>query len=265
MTGIVISIFLGALISIAVIALVVLLGAWTYRDAQNKGMNGILWTAVVLLVPSCIGLIIYLIIRMDNQKVICSNCNRSVNGKDKFCSNCGVELVPVVDASEDAEVFKKSQRKLLIGFFSTLAAIVIMSIFIVAFTITGTLKLVGNAVEWVSELDTSDWIDTMEDALGDIDTLFDEDEIHVSIVDNKVTITDRDGNRLVHIDGDKSVDVNLKEIKELLDEHGIEYDEDIDEKELEEEIRQEIEKAIKDAIKDNHKKEHVDDHEEEHN
>lgn len=250
MTGVAVSIFLGALISIASIALIVLLGAWTYRDAQNKGMNGILWTAVVLLVPSCIGLIIYLIVRMDNKKVICSNCNQSVNGKDKFCSNCGVELVPVVDMSEDAEGFKKSQRKLLIGFFSTLAAIVIMSIFMVAFTIAGALKLAGDAVKWISDLDTTEWIDTMEEALEDFDVLFDEDEIHVSVNDNEINITDKDGNNLVHVDGNQSVDVNLKGFKKILDEYGVQYDEDIDEEELKEEIRQEIKDAIRDAVKD---------------
>lgn len=250
MTGVAVSIFLGALISIASIALIVLLGAWTYRDAQNKGMNGILWTAVVLLVPSCIGLIIYLIVRMDNKKVICSNCNQSVNGKDKFCSNCGVELVPVVDMSEDAEGFKKSQRKLLIGFFSTLAAIVILSIFMVAFTIAGALKLAGDAVKWISDLDTTEWIDTMEEALEDFDVLFDEDEIHVSVNDNEINITDKDGNNLVHVDGNQSVDVNLKGFKKILDEYGVQYDEDIDEEELKEEIRQEIKDAIRDAVKD---------------
>lgn len=250
MTGVAVSIFLGALISIAAIALIVLLGAWTYRDAQNKGMNGILWTAVVLLVPSCIGLIIYLIVRMDNKKVICSNCNQAVNGKDKFCSNCGVELVPVVDMSEDAEGFKKSQRKLLIGFFSTLAAIVIMSIFMVAFIIAGALKLAGDTVKWISNLDTTEWIDTVEDALGDLDVLFDEDAIHVSVNDNEVNITDKDGNNLVHIDGNQSVDVNMQEIKELLDEYGVKYDKDIDEEELEEDIQREIKKAIKDALRD---------------
>ena len=251
MTGVAVSIFLGALISIAAIALIVLLGAWTYRDAQNKGMNGILWTAIVLLVPSCIGLIIYLIVRMDNKKVICSNCNQSVNGRDKFCSNCGMELVPVVDMSENAEGFKKSQRKLLIGFFSTLAAIVIMSIFMIAFTIAGALKLAGDAVNWVSNLDTTEWIDTMEDALGDIDVLFDEDKIHISGEDGVVIVTDKDGHELVHIDGNHSVvDVDLEGIRNILDEYGVEYDEDIDEEELEEEIRQGIKEAIRDAVKD---------------
>ena len=250
MLGIGVAIFLGALIAVAVIALIVLLGVWTYRDAQNKGMNGILWTAIVFLVPSCIGLIIYLIVRMDNHRVTCSNCNQTVNGKEKYCSNCGMELVPVVDMSEDTEGFKKSQRKILIGFFSTLAAIVVMAIFMVASIIAGSLKLAGDAVQWFSKLDTTHWVDSWENTLGDIDALLNEGTIHISAGDGEVSITDQDGRSLIYIGNDHSVDVNLDGIKQILDENGIEYDEDIDEEELEEEIRQEIEDAIKEAVKD---------------
>lgn len=249
MTGIVLAIFLGALVSIATIALAILLGVWTYRDAQNKGMNGILWTAVVILVPSCIGLIIYLIVRMENAKVICSNCNTSVNGKNKFCSNCGVELVPVVDVSEEQETFRKSQKHLLIGFFSTLGGVVVLSILMVAFLITGALKLAGDTVKWISEWDGIKWEDTLEDTLGDLDILFDEDEIHIQVDEDEVTLTDKNGNQLIHVDGnDNSVDVNLKDVRALLDKYNIEYDENINEEELERTIRQEIQDALEDAL-----------------
>ena len=259
MAGIVISIILGGLVSIAWMALFVLLGIWTYRDAQNKGMNGILWTVVVLLVPSLIGLIVYLIVRMDNQKVVCSNCNQSVNGKNKFCSNCGAELKPVVDMTGQVEAFKGSQRKLLIAFFSTLAAVVIMGIMMVAFAIAGTLQIAGGAVKWISQLDTTEWVNTMEDALGDLDILFDEDAVHISVQNDEIIITDNEGNELLHIAGDESVDVNLDKMKELLEEYDIDYDESLDEEEMEEEIRQgikdagieeEIRQEIKDAVRD---------------
>lgn len=251
MTGIAVSIFLGALISIAAIVLAILLGVWTYRDAQSKGMNGILWTAVVILVPSCIGLIIYLIVRMDNNKVTCSNCNTAVNGKNKFCSNCGAELVPVVDLSENEEAFKKSQRNILIGFFSTLAAIIVFAIFMVASLIAGTLKIAGDTVRWFSGFDGIQWEDTLEDTLGDLDVLFDEDEIHISVNGNEVTITDQNGNQLVHVDGsNNSVDVDLKDIKVLLDKYNIKYDETVSEEEIEEEIRQEIKEALEDMTEE---------------
>lgn len=249
MTSIVISIFMGALVSIAAIALTILLGVWTYRDAQNKGMNGILWTAVVILVPSCIGLIIYLIVRMDNNKVTCSNCNTAVNGKEKFCSNCGMELIPVVEVSQNEATFKKSQRNILIGFFSTLAALVVFSIFMIAFLIAGSLKIAGDTVKWISQMDVVEWEDTLEDALGDLDVLFDEDEIHVKIGNDEVTLTDKNGNKLVYVDGSKGiVDVDLKDIKVLLDKYNIEYDETVSEEEIEKEVKREIKEALEEAL-----------------
>ena len=251
MSSVIFSVFLGALISIAVLALTVLLGIWTYRDAQNKGMIGILWTAVVILVPSFIGLIIYLIVRMDHDKVICSNCNVSVDAKNRYCSNCGVELVPVVDISKNEEEFRKSQRNILIGLFSTLAGVVILGILMIAFLITGALKVAEDSVKWVSGLDAVEWGETLEDALGDLDVLFDEDEIHVTVEDNEVTITDRYGNNLVHIDGSENkVDIDLKDIKVLLDKYHIKYDDSISEKELEQEIREQIREELEDLQED---------------
>ncbi len=252
MTGIAISILMGALVAIAAIALMILLGVWTYRDAQNKGMNGILWTAVVILVPSCIGLIIYLIVRMDNNKVTCSNCNALVNGKEKFCSNCGVELVPLVEVSQNEETFKRSQRNILIGFFSTLAALVVFSIFMIAFLIAGTIKIAGDTVEWISKLDVIEWEDAMGDALGDLDVLFDEDEVHIKVDKDEVTFTDKNGNQLIHVDGDNgAVDINLKDIKVLLDKYNIQYDDTVSEEEIEREVQREIKEAMEDILDEN--------------
>lgn len=251
MSSVIFSVFLGALIAIAVLALTVLLGIWTYRDAESKGMIGILWTAVVILVPSFIGLIIYLIIRIDHNKVICSNCNMSVDAKNKYCSNCGVELVPVTDTSENEEKFRKSQRNILIGFFSTLGAVVILGILMIAFLISGALKVAEDTVKWVSDLDAVEWGETLEDALGSLDILFDEDEIHVAVEGDEVTITDRYGNQLLHVDGSEDkVDIDLKDIKVLLDKYHIEYDDSISERELEQEIREQIREELEDIRDD---------------
>lgn len=251
MTGIAFSVFLGALLVIALIALTILLGVWTYRDAESKGMSGILWTAVVILVPSCIGLIIYLIVRMDNNRVTCSNCNVAVNAKNKYCSNCGVELVPVVDLSKDEEAFKKSQRNILIGFFSTLGAIVVLAVFMAACLITGALKMAGDAFQWISKMDGVAWEDTLEDTLGDLDILFDEDEIHIAVEGDEITLTDKNGNELIYINGsENTVDVDLKDIKILLDKYDIEYDDSVSEKEIEESIKREVKEALEDAVDD---------------
>lgn len=249
MTSLTISIFLGALISIATITLTVLLGVWTYRDAQNKGLNGILWTAVVVLVPSYIGLIIYLIVRMDNNKVICSDCNTAVNGKNKFCSNCGVNLVPIVDVSEEVEEFKRSQRKVLIGFFSTLAGIVILSIFMIACVITGALRVAGDTVKWVSKIDGVTLEKKLEEALGNVDVLFDEDEIHINGNRDEITFYDKDDNVLIYMDGSEGIiDVNLKGIRALLEKYNIDYNEEMSEEELEKAIEKEMKKAVQDAM-----------------
>lgn len=117
----------------------------------------------------------------------------------------------------------------------------------IAFLIAGSLKIAGNAVEWISDLDVIEWEDTVGDALGDLDVLFDEDEVHISVKEDEVTFTDKNGNQLIHVDGDKSaVDVNLKDIKALLDKYNIQYDDTVSDEEIEREIQQ----GIKDALED---------------
>jgi len=42
----------------------ILLCIWVYRDAESRGMNGVLWL-IIMLIAGIIGLIIYLIVRKD--------------------------------------------------------------------------------------------------------------------------------------------------------------------------------------------------------
>lgn len=238
-----IAIILTALVVIAMIVLMVLLGVWTYRDAVSKGMNGVLWTAVVLLVPGFIGLIIYLIVRMESGKVTCSNCNAEVNGKNRYCSNCGQALVPVVEISLEKEAMRNSQKKILIGIFSTLAGIVVMVIFIVAFLIIGGIRTAGHIVNGLMKEDT--W-NVLEDTFGDLDALFDEDEVHVSIDGNNVRIQGKDGKDLISVneDGDSVyINLDMKELRSILDKYGIKYDEDLSEEELERMLRERLQEV----------------------
>lgn len=233
MVSIVISIFLGALIAIATLAVTILLCVWTYRDANSKGLSGILWTLVVLLVPSCIGLIIYLIVRTDYKKVTCSKCMKQVNGKSKFCSNCGDELVPMVEVSEDDEKFRKSQKHILIGFFSTLGGIVVAAILMVAFMLTGVVDAIGTGARYISEIDSG----ALSEDLRDLDTLLSKEGIKLHVDDKKVVIMDENDNELIYVDKETDeVKVDVKAIKELMDKYGIEYDPDMTEQEIEESI-----------------------------
>lgn len=232
------AIFLGALIAIAVLALLILICVWTYRDAQHKGMNGIIWTLIVLLVPGCFGLLIYLIVRMDTKKVTCSKCMKSVDGNSKYCSNCGEELVPVVEVEEEDEVFRKSQRRVLIGFFSTLVGVVAATILLIAFLINSVVGIIGNGVKLVSKLDDYDVIGT----LNDLDELFGEDGIRFHADEENFIVKDKNGKELMRIDTDSnSVDVDISAIKKIMDEYGIDYDETVTDKEMEEVIQELLE------------------------
>ncbi len=53
------------LIPLIIFIVIILLAIWVYRDAESRGMSGVLWL-IVVLVGSWIGLIIYLVIRRDH-------------------------------------------------------------------------------------------------------------------------------------------------------------------------------------------------------
>jgi len=75
---------------------------WVYRDAERRGMNGILW-ALLVFFGNFVGLLIYLIVRnegmpvrtVDNQKEPCPNCGKMVSQSYAFCPHCGTRLKAV--------------------------------------------------------------------------------------------------------------------------------------------------------------------------
>ncbi|MFQ5722120.1 MAG: zinc ribbon domain-containing protein [Candidatus Aminicenantales bacterium] len=75
---------------------------WVYRDAERRGMNGVLW-ALLVFIGNLIGLLIYLIVRTDSLPApkspptvySCSNCQEPVSSNFVFCPNCGTRLHPV--------------------------------------------------------------------------------------------------------------------------------------------------------------------------
>ena len=58
-SGLICAIVIGSLI------LSILIAIWVYRDAESRGMSGVLWL-IVILVGGLIGLLIYLIVRSDH-------------------------------------------------------------------------------------------------------------------------------------------------------------------------------------------------------
>ena len=70
----------------------VLIGIGVYRDAKARGMEPWLWTAVAVLVPYCIGLIIYLVLRTKHKGLKCGSCGTGVEPDYAVCPHCGAKL-----------------------------------------------------------------------------------------------------------------------------------------------------------------------------
>jgi hypothetical protein len=94
------------------IALIFLWGAvllWVYRDAEKRGMSGILWLLLVLI-GNVIGLLIYAIVRSETpprrkdqgaaaappapagSPVTCGSCGKPLGAGFEFCPYCGKSL-----------------------------------------------------------------------------------------------------------------------------------------------------------------------------
>ena len=87
------------ILPLALLILWVLVIVWVYRDAERRGMSGVLW-ALLVFVGNIIGLLIYLIVRNDTTRalvspeatVACTNCGKAVAQKYAFCPHCGAQL-----------------------------------------------------------------------------------------------------------------------------------------------------------------------------
>jgi predicted amidophosphoribosyltransferase len=72
---------------------------WVYRDAESRGMNGVLW-ALLVLFGNFIGLLIYLIVRSDAlpsstpriESRLCPTCEKNIAETYAFCPYCGNKM-----------------------------------------------------------------------------------------------------------------------------------------------------------------------------
>lgn len=77
------------------------LAFWVYKDAEGRGMNGLLW-ALLVFIGNLIGLIIYLIVRSERKtpaaggarasQAVCPSCGGAAAPGFKFCPNCGKSI-----------------------------------------------------------------------------------------------------------------------------------------------------------------------------
>ncbi|HDT11927.1 MAG TPA: hypothetical protein ENN58_04235, partial [bacterium] len=72
--------------SFVLLALWIVVIVWVYRDAERRGMNGILW-ALLVLIGNLIGLLIYLILRSDSS--LPASVGNRPGAVTKPCPGCG--------------------------------------------------------------------------------------------------------------------------------------------------------------------------------
>ena len=65
-----------------------LLAGYVYRDAVRRDMPPIPWTALAVLVPNCVGFVLYFLLRKPILHP-CPSCRRGVAPDAAFCPHCG--------------------------------------------------------------------------------------------------------------------------------------------------------------------------------
>jgi len=65
-----------------------LLAGYIYVDAARRGMPPILWTALAVVIPNCVGFVLYFLLRKPILHP-CPSCGRGVAPDAAFCPHCG--------------------------------------------------------------------------------------------------------------------------------------------------------------------------------
>ena len=65
-----------------------LLAGYVYADAVRRGMPAIPWTVLAVLIPNCVGFVLYFVLRKPILHP-CPSCGRGVAPDDEFCPRCG--------------------------------------------------------------------------------------------------------------------------------------------------------------------------------
>ena len=66
-------------------------GVYVYRDARERGMEPVLWTVVVMLIPYFVGLVAYLVARQSRAGT-CRQCGHGVPPDAAYCPHCAAPL-----------------------------------------------------------------------------------------------------------------------------------------------------------------------------
>ena len=101
MNNVLVTVIHGGGILLLFMAVPIVIGVAVYKDAKARGMEPWLWALVSALVPYCIGLIIYLVMRTSHKNLQCAACGAKykcdacglpVETDWALCANCGAAL-----------------------------------------------------------------------------------------------------------------------------------------------------------------------------
>jgi len=65
-----------------------LLAGYVYGDAVRRGMPPIPWTVLAVVIPNCVGFVLYFVLRKPMLHP-CPGCGRGVAPDAAFCPRCG--------------------------------------------------------------------------------------------------------------------------------------------------------------------------------
>ena len=85
-------VFLGILVGV-VIGVVLLFMGYVNRDSGRRGMSRALWTAIAILIPNGLGIILYFVLRQPLLSS-CPQCGTAVQAGFNFCPKCNYKLNP---------------------------------------------------------------------------------------------------------------------------------------------------------------------------
>lgn len=107
------SLILFGLSALSFVLSLVMVGIWTNNDAKRKNLNNRLWTAVTVIIPSCIGFAIYFIANPKSSIIQCPYCKYIGKIKNAQCPWCGARLTDIFQKPQT----DPSNKKFLVLYF----------------------------------------------------------------------------------------------------------------------------------------------------
>lgn len=77
----------------SILGVIILMIGYVYADSKRRGMNALLWTLLVIVVPKALGFIAYFLLRKPLM-VTCPNCSSVIGSDFRFCPKCGYSISP---------------------------------------------------------------------------------------------------------------------------------------------------------------------------